>query len=196
MKETIRTSAVMLGVMTVLTGLIYPAGITLVAQAALPWQANGSLIEREGKPIGSRLIGQPFTKAEYFWGRLSATSPVPYNAAFSSGSNLGPLNPALVDKAQSRIEALRSADPQLTSIPVDLVTASGSGLDPHISPPGAAAQVARVARARGRSEDEIHRLVQEHTEARQFGLLGEPCVNVLSLNLALDASSGRATGAP
>jgi K+-transporting ATPase ATPase C chain len=178
-------------ILTILTGLIYPLAVTGIAQAIFPHQANGSLLIKDGRPIGSALIGQPFDEARYFWGRPSATSPVPYNAAASSGSNLGPTNPALIQAVQTRIAALKAADPENTAlIPVDLVTASGSGLDPHISPAAADYQVRRVARARGRGMDErvVRRLVAEQTEGRQFGLLGEPRVNVLQLNLTLDAA--------
>lgn len=191
MREVLRVSAVMLAMMTLLTGIAYPAVVTLVAQAIFPPQANGSLVFRAGKPVGSALIGQEFRRPGYFWGRPSATSPVPYNATASGGSNLGPLNPALKANAKARIEALRRADPGLGPVPVDLVTASGSGLDPHISPASAEVQVPRVAKARGRSEDEVRRLVARHTEGRQLGLLGEPRVNVLLLNLALDEAVDR-----
>ncbi len=178
----------MLLLFTVLTGLVYPLTVTGLAQLFLPDQANGSLIVREGKVIGSRLIGQYFDKREYFWSRPSATSPFPYNAAASGGSNLGPTNPVLIEAVKSRMVALRAADPGNDSpIPVDLVTASASGLDPHISPAAALHQVRRVARARGLDEVVVRTLVTEHTEERQFRLLGERRVNVLQLNLALDA---------
>ncbi len=186
MKDAFRISAAMLAIMTLLTGLLYPLVVTGIAQALLPSRANGSLIFRDGKPVGSVLIGQPFAGPQYFWTRLSATTPAPYNAASSSGSNLGPLNPAMKEKVQARIDELRRADPTIKGIPADLVTASGSGLDPHISSEAAEAQVSRVAKARRKSEDEIRRLVVRYTEGRQFGLLGEPRVNVLRLNLALD----------
>ena len=154
-----------------------------------PYQANGSLISKDGKPIGSTLIGQPFDDPKYFWGRPSATAPFPYNAAASSGSNLGPTNPALIETVKMRVAALKAADPgNDTPVPVDLVTASGSGLDPHISPASAEYQVRRVARARGREEAFVRTLVSQHTEGRQLGMLGERRVNVLALNLALDAT--------
>jgi len=152
-----------------------------------PQQANGSLIMKDGKPIGSALIGQPFDDPKYFWGRLSATSPFPYNAAASSGSNLGPTNPALIDEVKARVDALHAADPQNAQpIPVDLVTSSGSGLDPNISVAAALYQVPRVARARGLSEERVRALVEQFTANPQFGVLGEARVNVLLLNLALD----------
>jgi K+-transporting ATPase ATPase C chain len=188
MKEQVRPALMILLILTLLTGLAYPLAVTGLAQIFFPNQANGSLIVRDGKIVGSELIGQPFDAPGYFWSRPSATAPFPYNAAASSGSNLGPTNPALVQAVKARIAALKAADPDNQSpIPVDLVTASGSGLDPHISPAAADYQVRRVARARGMDERVIHRLVAEHTEGRQFGLLGEPRVNVLKLNLALDA---------
>lgn len=191
MREALRTSVVMLAILTLLTGVAYPLVVTAVAQIALPAQANGSLIVREGTPAGSALIGQPFSGPRYFRGRPSATSPAPYNAASSGGSNLGPLNPALKDGVQARIADLRRESPGLGDIPVDLVTASGSGLDPHISPASAEAQASRVAKARGMSEDEVRALVDRHAEGRQFGVLGEPRVNVLLLNLSLDEATER-----
>ena len=189
MRAQLRPAIVLFAMLAIVTGLIYPFVITSVAQVLFQQQANGSLIYQDGQPVGSALIGQPFDDAKYFWGRLSATSPFPYNAAASSGSNYGPLSSALTDAAQTRIEALRAADPTNTQpIPVDLVTSSGSGLDPHISPAAALYQVPRVARVRGLSEDQVRSLVQRFTEDRQFGFLGEPRVNVLKLNLALDGA--------
>jgi K+-transporting ATPase ATPase C chain len=187
MAAHIRPALVLLIVLSVLTGLIYPAVVTGITQIVFPRQANGSLIVRDGKVVGSSLIGQPFDDPKYFWGRPSATSPFPYNAAASSGSNQGPTNPALYDAVKGRVEALRTADPGNTAaVPVDLVTASGSGLDPHISPAAALYQVGRVAKARKLDEGAVRRLVEQHTEGRQLGFLGEPRVNVLTLNLALD----------
>jgi K+-transporting ATPase ATPase C chain len=174
-------------VMTVLTGIVYPLLVTAVSQVGMPERANGSLIVREGKPLGSALIGQSFGDSKHFWSRPSATSPYPYNAASSSGSNQGPLNSALTDAVAARIKALRDADPGNTApVPADLVTASGSGLDPHISPAAAEYQLARVAKARGLDPQKVRALVAGATEGRQLGFLGEPRVNVLSLNLALD----------
>jgi potassium-transporting ATPase KdpC subunit len=188
LKAHLRRGLVLLGVFTLLTGFAYPLLFTAFARAFFPEQANGSLILVDGRVRGSRLIGQAFSDPRYFWGRLSATSPVPYNAASSSGSNLAPTNPALVEAVHARIDALRAADPANPSpIPVDLVTASGSGLDPDLSPAAAEYQVARVARARGKDQSLVRRLVAENTEGRQLGVLGEPRVHVLPLNLALDA---------
>ena len=190
MKDLIRPALTMLLILTVITGLVYPLAITGMAQLFFPDQANGSLIVHNGKVIGSKLIGQYFDKPQYFWSRPSATSPFPYNAGASGGSNLGPTNPALIEAVKARVTALRAADPGNDSpIPVDLVTASGSGLDPHISPAAALYQVKRVARARDVDENRIRGLIARHTEGRQFGLLGEPRVNVLELNLAIDALS-------
>ncbi|HEU5100616.1 MAG TPA: potassium-transporting ATPase subunit KdpC [Roseiflexaceae bacterium] len=192
-----RPAFVALIALTIITGIIYPLVVTGIAQVIFPYQANGSIITgTDGKPLGSALIGQQFDDPKYFWGRLSATGPVPYTAfnadklTGSSGSNYGPLNDALIGPdgtVQARIKALRAADPATTApIPVDLVTASGSGLDPHISPAAAAYQVHRVAKARGLDESQVRDLVAQHTEGRQLGFLGEPRVNVLELNLALD----------
>lgn len=188
MKDQLRPALTMLLLLTVLTGLVYPLTVTGLAQVFFPDQANGSLIVREGTMIGSKLIGQYFDKPEYFWSRPSATAPFPYNAGASGGSNLGPANPALIEAVKTRIAALRAADPgNDLPIPVDLVTTSGSGLDPHISPAAALYQMKRVARARNLDETTVKKLVAEHTEERQFGLLGERRVHVLQLNLALDA---------
>jgi K+-transporting ATPase ATPase C chain len=183
----LRAALVSLIALTIITGVIYPMVVTVIAQVVFPHQANGSLIVKDGKVIGSELIGQPFDDPKYFWGRPSATSPFPYNAAASSGSNLSPTNPALVKSVQDRVDALRAADPGSTApVPVDLVTASGSGLDPHISPAAALYQVDRVAKTRKLPPDAVRALVERHIEGRQLGFLGEPRVNVLALNLALD----------
>jgi K+-transporting ATPase ATPase C chain len=187
MRTQLRPALVSLVALTLITGLLYPLVVTGIAQVLFPRQANGSLILIDGKPVGSSLIGQPFDAPKYFWGRPSATSPFPYNAAASSGSNLGPTNDALIKAVQARIDALKTADPDNPlPLPVDLVTASGSGLDPHISPVAAEYQIRRIARVRGLDETDVRRLVAQHTEGRQFGVLGEPRVNVLELNLALD----------
>jgi K+-transporting ATPase ATPase C chain len=187
MLKELRPALVMLIVLTVITGLAYPLLVTGVSQAVMPAKANGSLIVQDGKTVGSTLIGQPFSDPKHFWSRPSATSPYPNNAANSSGSNLGPLNPALADAVTARIKALRDADPGNTApVPADLVTASGSGLDPHISPAAAEYQVARVARVRGLEPARVRELVAAATLSRQFGFLGELTVNVLQLNLALD----------
>lgn len=184
--KELRASLAVLGAMTLITGVAYPLLVTGVAQAAFPREANGSLILENGKPVGSGLIGQQFDAPKYFWGRLSGTTPA-YNAGASSGTNYGPLNPAFRDAAKARIDALRAADPEnRTPAPVDLVTASGSGLDPHISPAAAEYQVARVAKARGLDAARVRRIVTEHTRGRTFGILGEPTVNVLEVNLSLD----------
>jgi K+-transporting ATPase ATPase C chain len=174
-------------VFTVITGVAYPLLVTAIAQLAFPSEANGSLIRDGEKVMGSRLIGQSFSDPKYFWSRPSATSPMPYNGAASSGSNLGPLNPALKEAVEGRVKALRDAGGDAAKpVPVDLITASGSGLDSHISPAAAAYQVARVAKVRGLREEKVSDLIARHTEGRQFGVLGEPRVNVLELNLALD----------
>jgi K+-transporting ATPase ATPase C chain len=183
----------MLIVMTVITGALYPLVVTAFAQTFFPDRANGSLIFQDGKLRGSILIGQPFSAPKYFWSRPSATSPMPYNGGSSSGSNQGPTNPALAEAVVARVKALRESGDealimQTALVPVDLVTASGSGLDPHISPAAAEYQVARVAKVRGLAESKVREWVARHTEGRQFGMLGEPRVNVLALNLALDES--------
>ncbi len=185
--DQLKPALVVLILLSLVTGVAYPLIVTGIAQAVFPSQANGSLILRDGKAIGSSLIGQPFDDPRYFWGRLSATAPFAYNAGASSGSNLGPINPALHSAAKGRIDALREADPgNQAPIPVDLVTASGSGLDPDISPAAAFYQLPRVARARHLDEERVRELVHTHIRHRQLGLLGEPRVNVLRLNLALD----------
>jgi K+-transporting ATPase ATPase C chain len=183
----VRQALSLLAAFTLITGIAYPLAVTGLAQALFPTQANGSLILENGKPAGSALIGQPFDDARYFWGRPSATAPFPYNASSSSGSNQGEGNPALRERVEARLAALRAAD-RVNSrpVPVELVTASASGLDPHISPAAADYQVGRVARARGLDEDRVRALVSAHTEERTFGLLGEPRINVLRLNLAVD----------
>jgi len=189
---TLRPALAILGLMTLLTGVVYPLAVTAVAQLVFPHQANGSLIRDGERVVGSELIGQGFSDPRYFWGRLSATASVPYDAALSSGSNYGPLNEALVAASKTRVDALRAADAgNATPIPVDLVSASGSGLDPHISPAAARWQVARVAKARGLDAGVVQRLVDEHTQDRQLGVLGEPVVAVLPLNRALDGLAAR-----
>jgi potassium-transporting ATPase KdpC subunit len=185
MKTILRPVVVLFVGLTVVTGLIYPAVVTVVAQAAFSHQANGSLLYRDGHVVGSALIGQQFDAPRYFWGRLSATTPNPYNAGSSGGSNLGPTNPALADEVKGRIDALRAGGAS-SPVPVDLVTSSGSGLDPDISPAAAAFQVERVARVRGLPVAQVEALVAQATSGRQFGVLGEPAVNVLKLNLLLD----------
>jgi len=183
----LKQSLLMLVLFTVLTGAIYPLAVTGLARLTLAHQAGGSMIEHDGRAAGSELIGQPFSDPKHFWSRPSATSPWPYNASASSGSNLGPTNPALADAVSGRIKALRDADPSNAgAVPADLVTASASGLDPHISPAAAEFQVARVARARGMDPAQVRRMVERHTQGRQLGFLGEPVVNVLALNLDLD----------
>lgn len=191
MTSIVRPALVVFAVLTALTGIAYPLVVTGIGQAAFPAQARGSLILREGKAVGSSLIGQNFSDPKYVWGRPSATSPYPNNATSSSGSNQGPLNPALTDAVKGRIETLRAADPgNAAPVPVDLVTASGSGLDPHISVAGASYQAARVAKARNLPLPQVQQLIQKHTEGSLFGFLGEPRVNVLQLNLSLDAARG------
>ena len=188
MTAHLRPALMSLLLFTLITGVAYPVLVTGVSQAAFPARASGSLIIRDGKVVGSALIGQPFDDPRYFWGRPSATSPFPYNAAASSGSNLSPTNPALISAVQGRVDALRAADPtNKAAVPVDLVTASGSGLDPHISPAAALYQVSRVARVRHLASDAVRQLVERHIEGRFLGVLGEPRVNVLALNLVLDA---------
>ena len=194
MFQQARIAATMLLLMTILTGGVYPAVVTLIAQTAFPHQANGSLIGHDGMTVGSELIGQSFSREDYFWGRLSATANVPYNGAASGGSNLGPLNPTLKSNAEQRLQALgvnSSDSPSQQKVPVDLVTSSASGLDPHISPAAALYQVARVAKVRKMSEADIETLVRDQIQSRQWGVLGEPRVNVLQLNLKLDELSAR-----
>jgi len=192
MRSEIRSAILMLAVLTAITGVLYPLAITSAAQIFFHREARGSLIERDGRVVGSSWIGQEFKEPRYFWGRLSATSP-PYNAAASTGSNYGPLNPALLDAAKARIAALRAADSTASAlVPVDLVTASGSGLDPHISVAAAEYQAARVARVRGVAKAEVDSLIALHTTKRLFGVIGEPVVNVLELNLALDEDQANA----
>lgn len=186
MKTDIRNSCVVLLVMTIITGLVYPLVVTAIAQITFPKQSQGSLIVRDGTVLGSELIGQQFSKPEYFWGRLSATAPVAYNAAASSGSNLGPANEALKMAASARAAELMKYDVPPATIPIDLLTASGSGLDPHISPAAAEFQALRVAKLRQMSIEKVHELIAAATERRQFGILGEPRVNVLKLNLSLN----------
>ncbi len=199
--SVIRPAIVLFLLLTIITGIAYPVVITAVAQLLFPGQANGSLISRDGKPVGSAIIGQEFNDPRYFWGRLSATGPVPYTAfngdksTGSSGSNLAPTNPALVANVQARLDALKAADasagyarPAGQAVPVDLVTSSGSGLDPDITPAAAEYQVGRVAKARGMSAGAVRDLVARHTLSRQLGFLGEPRVRVLELNLELDAA--------
>jgi K+-transporting ATPase ATPase C chain len=186
-REQLKTTITVFFILTVITGIIYPLVITGIAQLFFNNQANGSIIVRDEKAIGSSLIGQPFDNPKYFWGRPSVTSPVGYNSASSSGSNLGPSNPALADNIKTRIQMLQAADPcNLENVPVDLVTASASGLDPHISVAAAMYQVPRVARLRGISREEVAEIVRENTQKRFMGVIGEPVVNVLQLNLTLD----------
>jgi len=187
MTAQLRPALTSLLLLTLITGVAYPLLVTGIAQMVFPFQANGSLIVKGGKVVGSALIGQPFDDPKYFWGRPSATSPFAYNAGASSGSNLSPTNPALIAAVQGRVDALRAAYPgNPAPVPVDLVTASGSGLDPHISPAAALYQVSRVARARKLDPEAVRGLVERHTEGRFLGALGEPRVNVLALNLALE----------
>jgi K+-transporting ATPase ATPase C chain len=187
MKTLIRPVLVIFILMTVITGVLYPVVVTALGRGAFAAQAGGSLIEKNGKPVGSKLIGQQFDAPYYFWGRLSATSPMPYNAQSSGGSNLGPTNPALADEIKGRLDALKAAGNDMSQpVPVDLVTSSGSGLDPQISPAAAAYQVERVAKARSLPVDQVRDLVAGNTQGRQFGIFGEARVNVLQLNLALD----------
>jgi K+-transporting ATPase ATPase C chain len=188
MKTLLRPAVSLFVLLTVISGVLYPLAVTGVAKVAFPEAADGSLIVKDGKAIGSRLIGQNFNDPKYFWGRPSATSPQPYNATASGGSNQGPLNPALVDAVKGRIEALKAVDPDnQRPIPADLVNASGSGLDPHISPEAADYQVARIASQRHLLPADVKALVSQHTEGRQWGVFGEARVNVLQLNIALDA---------
>ena len=187
MRTLFRPALTLFVLLSIVTGIVYPVAVTGIAKVLFPEAAEGSLIVENGKLVGSRLIGQNFTDPKYFWGRPSATGPMPYNAGASSGSNQGPLNPALKDAVRARIDALKASDPTQTApIPADLVTASGSGLDPQISPAAAHWQAPRIARIRNLSVAEVNKLIDAHTEGRQFGLLGEPRVNVLPLNLALD----------
>jgi K+-transporting ATPase ATPase C chain len=187
MNTQLRPALVIFALLSVITGLAYPLLVTGVAQATMPDQANGSLVQLQGKAVGSSLIGQNFSEPQYFWGRPSATGPMAYNAGGSSGSNLGPTNPAFLDTVKGRVEALKKAHPnQVGAIPVDLVTASGSGLDPHISVAAAQYQLERVSVERKLSSDKVSKLLAENTEGRQFGLFGEARVNVLKLNIALD----------
>jgi potassium-transporting ATPase KdpC subunit len=184
----LRPALVVFGLLTLLTGIAYPLVVTGIGQAAFHDQVNGSILQSGDRAVGSRLLGQPFSDPKYFWSRPSATGPQPYNGAVSSGSNQGPINPALEAAVRDRIAALRAADPSNTApVPVDLVTASGSGLDPHISPAAAEYQVPRVARTREMTEADVRKAVAAATDGRTFGILGEPRVNVLELNLALDA---------
>jgi len=188
MKRDLTTALLIFLLMTVITGLVYPGVVTAIAQVVMNDKANGSLIVADGKAVGSSLIGQPFSDPRYFWSRPSATSPQPYNGLGSSGSNQGPTNPALVEAVQQRIDTLRKADPGNKSpVPLDLVTASASGLDPHVSPAAAEYQVGRVARVRNIDAGRVRTLVARQTEGRQLGVLGEPRVNVLHLNRELDA---------
>ena len=193
--KNIRTAIITLALFTLLTGLFYPLAVTGIAQLVFPHKANGSLIEKDGKAIGSELIGQPFSDPKYFWSRLSATGPFAYNAASSSGSNYGPINQGYLDGVKKRILDLKAVDSlNAQPVPADLVTASGSGLDPHISVAAALYQLPRVARIRNLNQDQVHSLVVQYTEGRQLGFLGESCVNVLKLNLALDETQSLSGG--
>lgn len=192
----VRSSAVALLSMTLLCGVVYPLTVTMIAKFAFPRESAGSLLEMNGRVVGSTLVGQPFDDPKYFWGRPSATTPWTYNAGSSTGSNMGPTNPALTDAVRARVVALRADTPDRSDpVPVDLVTASGSGLDPHVSPAGALYQVVRVARARKVDESRVRELVMAHVETPDFGVIGEPRVNVLALNVALDAMITSARGA-
>jgi len=186
-REQLKPTFISFFLLTVITGILYPLSVTGIAQTFFKNQANGSLIFKQGQPAGSSLIGQFFDDPKYLWGRLSASSPIPFNAAASTGSNFGPMNPNLLNTVQTRIRDLRNADPgNNTPIPVDLVTASASGLDPHISPTAAEYQVSRIARARKISEEGVRSVIRQHTQDRLFGIIGEPVVNVLEVNLHLD----------
>ncbi len=192
MKTLLRPAITLFVLLSVITGFVYPMALTGIAQVIFPKAANGSLIIKDGKPVGSELIGQNFVDPKYFWGRPSATSPQPYNGTASGGSNQGPLNPALVDAVKGRIDALKTADPDnKLPIPADLVTASGSGLDPHISPAAAHYQVGRVAKARKLPQETVAALINAHTQGRQWEIFGEARVNVLQLNIALDDQTGK-----
>ena len=192
MLHELRAALLVFALLTLVTGVAYPLATLMIGRLAFSSEVEGSVLERDGRAVGSRLLGQPFSSPQYFWGRLSATGPMPYNGAASSGSNQGPLSPALRNAVAERIAALRRADPGIEApVPVDLVTASASGLDPHISQAAAQYQIARVARARTLPASEVESLVREHTEGRTFGVLGEPRVHVLELNLALDARARR-----
>jgi len=190
MRTLLRPAISLFVLLTAATGIVYPLAVTAIAKVAFPEAATGSLVVKDGKPVGSRLIGQNFTDPKYFWSRPSATSPQPYNASASGGSNLGPLNPALLDAVKGRIATLKAADPDnARAIPTDLVTASASGLDPHISPAAADYQIERVAKARQLDPATVKAILDKYTEGRQWGIFGEPRINVLELNLALDTTS-------
>ena len=188
-REQLKSAILVFIILTIITGIFYPLLVTGIAQAFFHAKANGSLIHIDGKIIGSTLIGQPFDDPKYLWGRLSATSPIPYNSSSSSGSNIGPSNGALLETVKSRIEKLRAADPKnKTPIPVDLVTSSASGLDPHISLAGAYYQIPRIAKRRGLSGNIVKSIIDRNANGRLFGLIGEPVVNVLKVNMDLDSS--------